>query len=95
VLDRGDAAEFVESDPAGEEGGGTAVASGGYPVAGQKNAEAFEAWKNYDGEQVSANSTFNIQHSKSCSRRMPAQLRRGIGGGLREQLKNRVAVEKK
>jgi hypothetical protein len=43
VLDRGDAAEFVESDPAGEEGGGTAVASGGYPVAGQKNAEAFEA----------------------------------------------------
>jgi len=27
-------AEFVEPDGAGEEGGGTAVASGGYPVAG-------------------------------------------------------------
>jgi hypothetical protein len=64
VLDRGDAAEFVESDPAGEEGGGTAVASGGYPVAGQKTRKRLKPGKIMTVSRFlqTQHPTFNIQH---------------------------------
>ena len=46
----------------------------------EKTLEAFENWKNDDDddEQVSGNSTFKIQHSKFCTRRMQGQGRREI-----------------